>query len=254
MQSPFITVIVPSVRPWLAEEFADSVARNDNPPEVIFLGSKVTEKTAQYPWVKNYVGNECCVFRCALGAHIAQGKYIHFNADDFTFSDNAFDILSKFILDIVDEKRVLVNFRDLEEQPTPDPDKVVFTDITYRHKVFNDDNGSPLFSSAPTLMKSYFHALGGIDKRFVGEQWEKDFCLRAYADGAQNVVCYDASQFGAHYRKHPPGTVTLKHTGSVGYALLDKLWRDEGRRMLPARSSPVESFTAGDFAQCQLSV
>lgn len=248
MSDPQFSIVCASIRPWLVGELIDSIAKNNVPLELIVLGKPVPEEyLLKYQWIKSIVNEEGHAKRCAYGVYLSRGKYITFVADDCWYAPHALDSMCTFLEKKIKTRKALVNFKDMEE------DGLTFVDKTYDNFLYEQDS-LPLIITTVTTHLEYFKSLGGIDKRFLGCEWEKDFCLRAYNDGAFPYICYDAPIYSAHYRKHKHDEVTLKNTHNAGVNVMNDLWFDNGTLRKTRRDLEVYNYKEEDFKVCLQSV
>lgn len=238
MQGPVLSIICVSVRPHFLLSLFESLSHNKYPFELVVVGC---EAPKTLPIIQNIVSEECHAKRCAMGVDAANGKYIFFTSDDFTFDPGSIDNLQDFFINVVDKRKALVTGIDYTVSQTATGFE--YEDVTYKHFLYGT---GPLIVTTVGIRKEYFLELGGIDKRFTGCEWEKDFCLRAYADGAFPAVCYNTKMYGHHYRHLQKSGKTLKVTHPAGVGVMRDLWY-EGETLLKERRHPVAPYTREDL-------
>ena len=209
--------------------FLDSLKKHQIKYEVIFVGNvKPDFDTSKYPEFKHIYAT-CKPCQCyQIGFWAAQGKVIHWTADDASYSGNA--TLCDNSLDIAFKK-----WEELEAQYGNDGKSMIALnpceDGGYPQREFHRFWGgwkeTPVMAPFALIPRKYLADEGqGYDRNFVSGQAENDICMRVYEDGGRLECCYDAKLYVHHRQCHARDNITGKEKNDF------RKWYPEDRRAL----------------------
>ena len=185
METPKVSIIASSVRPWLWSEFMESLKDNVIVPQVTFAGNldryQVRYYVNKYPHLQ-YIHTNVKPAQCYQIAFLYSDfdSLIMYMADDCECEPGLIDKVVEFYMSLNNPKAV-VSVRTNEDG------RNYGTEI---HTIIGWNVNTPLMAPIGLVAQRYIAELNGFDKRFISGQWENDFCMRVYADGG-TVVPFD---------------------------------------------------------------
>ncbi|MBN2312937.1 MAG: hypothetical protein JXM79_03340 [Sedimentisphaerales bacterium] len=187
----------------------ESLASNEVPFEIIFVGHKVPEFTL--PDNFHFIYSEVKPAQCTeIASRYAVGEFIMNTGDDYIFSEHALDKM-------------------VELHRSYDCDKIM---ITARYILDGKDwtgeadyfwwgiPQSPRLGMGGLIKKSTWDQIGGVDRRFTALCWDIDIIMRLYEIGGAVALCQDASMEEIVTQRR----LYAEFGTSVDRPLLDWLW------------------------------
>lgn len=202
METPKVSIIASSVRPWLWPEFMESLEQNVIKPMVVFSGNLDHYQVRPFVWKYHnltYIKAAVKPAQCYQIAFLYSefDSLIMYVADDCEFEPGLIDKVVEFYQGLKNPKAV-VSIRTNENNKN---------EGTGIHTLLGWNVNTPLMAPIGLVSQRYLATLGGFDKRFISGQWENDFCMRVYADGG-TIVPFDPGPTVSidHGKKHGSGT------------------------------------------------
>lgn len=241
VNKPKISLIAPSIRPHLWEQFCASLANNNVEWEVVFVGPlpSVCPLPSNFRWIKATVKPSQCTHIAFIEA---KGEYVSLTADDAQYFtpnhkgalDNMIEFIEKFPNApihqptqklIYNKSRIAYGFRMFE-------DSFCIESSQTHYLVPQDKNPlttSPLLYPFFVINKESYVDLGGYDNRFICGQAENDFLLRvAHSYGStSSSLCPTAMVWADHDKGHNNKSKFREYHEQESN-ILRKLWLKNG--------------------------
>lgn len=228
MTTPVISLIASAARPENWQMVYDSIGDNDVEFELVFVGPKppICDLPENFVFIESNVKPAQC---WEIAARRASGELLMWVTDDIVFTTEApLDTLYRLYRES-GNKRAIISTAMHEAEGW--------------NRFFQSDMESPLVPLSGLMSAELWHEVGGIDRRFIALTWEMDIALCAIALGGEIVETdvYIDVDIVLPGDPNSRGTILYDEQRSYDRALLDSFW-SVGGKMLPKRSSPVESF------------
>lgn len=198
---PKISLIASSVRPWLWDEFFNSLKSNSD-FEVVFAGNlsiyQVRPYLDKYPMLK-YIHTYDCIppAQCyEIARRFATGELIFWCCDDMEASTKLLDNVYNFYKTLPTYKS-LVSIKTKENNQDTDLDE---------HRFFGFNRDTPLMAPLGVISNEYLSKLGGFDRRYLAGQWENKTAMMVYEDEGEVVKYEEGCVYIEHLKKHGSGT------------------------------------------------
>jgi GT2 family glycosyltransferase len=176
--APLVSVIMTSVFPELWEDIYEKFNTDNNIPfEMIVVGPKGNHeiKHHNFEFIEANVKPVQCV---EIAARNAKGKHIWIAADDVSVSPGFLNQMIHFKIRIHNEKTLLcpivINPKGNAIFQTPGK--------------WANNTSVPLINEMFLIDTKIWHQIGGIDKNFIGINFEKDIAFRLYLQGGEFFI------------------------------------------------------------------
>lgn len=228
---PLISLVMPSIRPELCDQFCASLINNKVEYEILFVGpnppSIIPNKAR---WIVSNVKPSQATH---LGFLEAEGEYIALTADDARYFtpdgrgalDNMMTFIERFPSNInYNKSRIAYGFRMFE-------DSFCIESSQTHYLVPKDKNPlmtSPLLYPFFVISKQSYIELDGYDRRFICGQAENDFLLRVAEryGSTSNSLCPTSMVWADHDSGHDNKSKFREYHIQES-TILRSLWLDE---------------------------
>lgn len=220
------SLIAPSIRPHLWEQFYNSLKHTKINWEVIFVGPlpPVKDLPSNVRWIKSTVKPSQCTH---IGFLEAKGEIVSLTADDAQYFspntksavDNMYDFMKNFPTDTSYNKdRIAYGFRMFED--------CFCAETSHTHYLIPPDNYNtqPLLYPFFAIYRETYLEVGGYDNGFICGQAENDFLLRVAKNYGctKNSLCPTAMVWANHNDHSNSGKFREYHAKENAY--LKQLW------------------------------
>ena len=227
-----ISLVFPYSRPQLIRDVLKSLEGNKCSYELVMLGEEPIDYVLPH-FCTVIISHVKPAQLWEAGMRRAQGKLVCWTADDAEYSPNALDLIVSTFVEIPNPK-LFVGMRTFDDG----------IENTYNNRLYQPNPSTPLCSTVGVVRKSFWLELGGIDRRFVGGQWENDISMRILEAGGTFFIHKYVICFLEHKKKHgkPMEESTMVIGYSQGRSVLEPLWLD-GRNFSGKRRDAVQVFS-----------
>ena len=166
-----ISIFASAIRTNLWLDQLESLEKNNVDWELVYVGPK--QPDFHHPKLKWFYSNVKPAQCCEAARRRCTGDIISWTADDAWYPEGILDDVAT-IFKTCDEK-TLVACSTIENNKLCTWDSF---------KLFDHTPNSPVMAPFGFMFANFANHLQGFDKRYIGGQYENDFLLRFYRDGA----------------------------------------------------------------------
>lgn len=174
----------------------------------------------------------------AIGFRESKSDILHWASDDVEYAPHSIDAIYDFY-SRTDDDKVAATFREFEKRTGEE--------TTHTHTMMRTYKvGSRLLAPWGIIKKSFYNRIGGIDRRFIGTEWENDLSLRIYEKDGYITTIKNAILYTSHEETH--GEMShIKYTLGDGVELMRQLYFKDNHFV--NRTSDVRSYVNEELCQ-----
>lgn len=217
MSKPVLSLFGSAVRPWLWTRFCASLASNEVPFEVIFVGDRLP--LCKLPPFAHFVYSETKPAQCfEIAARYTTGDHLMNFTDDVVLSPGALD-------------RLLAHHDRRTSHRQVSSGRFLWGDMAFNDEHYRFLSGnleSPPVPVMGLMDRPLWEELGGIDARFLALNWDLDLAMRTYELGGSISFCDEVTIQEVFSSGEPDEGSLFPTVGlPMDRPLLESLWIEE---------------------------
>jgi len=234
MIAPIISIIAPSIRPQLWQEFyAMCCNGNKTPFEIVFVGN--ARPNFALPENFCHIYSEEIPPRCfEIACRNAKGEYVLIFTDDLIVPPGTIDTMYGYMLRMWNERVIIgARFSDNPNPGTPDYD--MFFDL--------NSSKSAVVACAVLIKKKVWQEVGGVDRRFNRLWSDTDIQMRILSSGGFSFVVPSDDHIVRERTHEYPRLIQDPSKGKMeDRSFIDSLWINPDGSPRRERLDPVQPY------------